>query len=312
MPANLHRLGRPLASGRPDDAALTILRPGDQLPPAGREPGQDAGRRRRRRGLEDRQGRHPGRRRRGRRRGVRPLAAPAAQHPRLHRQGRRGRPRADRRHAASPLLVLVGLGEQPDDRAAQAPRRTPRRGRRGPVDGQRRLGRAGPARRRRRAWSATCSRATCSAATRSPATSPRSPDQRAGTVTVLSPVARRQEAITRLRGGAGRRRPPSTRVRDWVNTPAGDLTPPLFADEITAGGQGHQGQGRRSSTRTQLAELGCGGLLGVGGGSSAPPRLVELRYSPADAGRPPRPGRQGHHLRLRRPEHQDRPAAWRR
>jgi leucyl aminopeptidase len=33
---------------------------------------------------------------------------------------------------------------------------------------------------------------------------------------------------------------------------------------------------------TQLTDLGCGGLLGVGSGSSSPPRLVELRYSPAD------------------------------
>ena len=29
-----------------------------------------------------------------------------------------------------------------------------------------------------------------------------------------------------------------------------------------------------------LAELGCGGILGVGAGSSAPPRLVELSYRP--------------------------------
>ena len=30
----------------------------------------------------------------------------------------------------------------------------------------------------------------------------------------------------------------------------------------------------------RLAELGCGGILGVGSGSAAPPRLVELSYSP--------------------------------
>jgi leucyl aminopeptidase len=35
----------------------------------------------------------------------------------------------------------------------------------------------------------------------------------------------------------------------------------------------------------RLAELGCGGLLGVGVGSSAPPRLVELTYSPRGATR---------------------------
>ena len=34
-----------------------------------------------------------------------------------------------------------------------------------------------------------------------------------------------------------------------------------------------------------LAELGCGGILGVGAGSAAPPRLVELTYSPEAARR---------------------------
>ena len=33
----------------------------------------------------------------------------------------------------------------------------------------------------------------------------------------------------------------------------------------------------------ELAELGCGGILGVGQGSSAPPRMVELTYDPKDA-----------------------------
>ena len=33
----------------------------------------------------------------------------------------------------------------------------------------------------------------------------------------------------------------------------------------------------------QLAEMGCGGILGVGGGSAAPPRLVEIAYTPKDA-----------------------------
>ena len=36
-------------------------------------------------------------------------------------------------------------------------------------------------------------------------------------------------------------------ARDWVNTPAGDLTPEMFADAVVAeqqGPQGRQGQGR--------------------------------------------------------------------
>ncbi|MDF9715704.1 leucyl aminopeptidase [Nocardioides sp. ChNu-99] len=77
-------------------------------------------------------------------------------------------------------------------------------------------------------------------------------------------------------------------TRDWVNTPPVDLTPPLFADAVVAA---HQAATKgRGAPRIQitvhdeaaLAELGCGGILGVGAGSSAPPRLVELTYEPAD------------------------------
>ena len=45
-----------------------------------------------------------------------------------------------------------------------------------------------------------------------------------------------------------------------------------------------KGRGPKVSVRVrdekELLELGCGGILGVGMGSSAPPRLVELSYSP--------------------------------
>ena len=47
--------------------------------------------------------------------------------------------------------------------------------------------------------------------------------------------------------------------------------------------------------------MGCGGLLGVNAGSVVEPRMIVIRYVPADrADRAPRPRRQGHHLRLRR------------
>jgi leucyl aminopeptidase len=109
---------------------------------------------------------------------------------------------------------------------------------------------------------------------------PADKDKRAGTVTVLSPVARRQEATTAFEEAqvvAGA----VTSVRDWVNTPPGDLTPPVFADEIKKAVKGTKVRATVLDD-AKLRELGCGGLLGVGGGSSAPPRLVELRYSPAD------------------------------
>ena len=67
-----------------------------------------------------------------------------------------------------------------------------------------------------------------------------------------------------------------------MNTPPNDLTPPLFADEIAAAAKGTKVAGPRSTVldEKELAELGCGGILGVGGGSSAPPRLVELTLLP--------------------------------
>ncbi len=105
-------------------------------------------------------------------------------------------------------------------------------------------------------------------------------EKKAGTVTVLSPVARRQEATTAF-DEAQVVAAAVNATRDWVNTPAGDLTPPLLADEIAKATKGTKVTATVLD-EAALAELGCGGLLGVGGGSSAPPRLVELRYSPAD------------------------------
>ena len=163
---------------------------------------------------------------RGRRRGVRPHAAAAAQHARLHRQGRRGRQGADRRHAPRPLLVLVGLGEEPHDRAARllAVRRAA--GRRGPRR---------PATPPRSRW-------------RCPPTTPAL--VRAVTegyllggytftpLQVEDAATRRAGTVTRAQPGrAPRRRRPRAfeeaqvvadavgAARDWVNTPAGDLTP---------------------------------------------------------------------------------------
>ncbi|MBU2075557.1 MAG: leucyl aminopeptidase, partial [Actinobacteria bacterium] len=73
--------------------------------------------------------------------------------------------------------------------------------------------------------------------------------------------------------------------RDWVNTPPGDLTPPLFADAVVAAAAPlTKGRGKKLTLtvhdEVSLAELGCGGILGVGQGSEAPPRLVEISYAP--------------------------------
>ncbi len=80
-------------------------------------------------------------------------------------------------------------------------------------------------------------------------------------------------------------------TRDWVNTPPGDLRPPGFAeavsDAVKAAGK-RQGKGGTKITvtvhdETALRAMGCGGILGVGQASDAPPRLVELSYAPAGA-----------------------------
>ncbi len=69
------------------------------------------------------------------------------------------------------------------------------------------------------------------------------------------------------------------RTRDWVNTPPRDLTPQAFAATV---------KGLDLPARTtvsvwdekRLAAERCGGILGVGQGSSNPPRLVRLHYKP--------------------------------
>ncbi|HEU4812018.1 MAG TPA: leucyl aminopeptidase [Nocardioides sp.] len=109
-----------------------------------------------------------------------------------------------------------------------------------------------------------------------------------GEVVVLSPIARSKEAATAFEEAQIVVRAIAT-TRDWVNTPPGDLTPPKFADAVSAAGKElTKGRGAPKVTirvldDKELAELGCGGILGVGAGSSAPPRLVELTYSPKGA-----------------------------
>jgi leucyl aminopeptidase len=107
----------------------------------------------------------------------------------------------------------------------------------------------------------------------------------ANTVSLLTSIARQQVAVTAMEEALLVAQ--SVRdARDWVNLPAADLRPPDFADAVTAAGK-KLGRGSRVSMKVfdeqQLADLGCGGILGVGIGSSAPPRMVELTYEPADA-----------------------------
>ncbi|MFC6355679.1 leucyl aminopeptidase [Luethyella okanaganae] len=71
-------------------------------------------------------------------------------------------------------------------------------------------------------------------------------------------------------------------VKDLVNTPPSDLFPASFADRAVAVAADLPLE-IRIWDEEQLAAGAFGGILGVGQGSSRPPRLVKVSYSPADA-----------------------------
>lgn len=100
-------------------------------------------------------------------------------------------------------------------------------------------------------------------------------------VVLLSDAARQREVVDALAtvdvlGGL------IDRARDWVNTPANDLTPTAFAAalEQTARGTGVEFE---LVDVDELGTLGCGGILGVGLGSANAPCLVKLTWRPEDA-----------------------------
>ena len=123
-------------------------------------------------------------------------------------------------------------------------------------------------------------------------------DDRPGEVVVLSEGARRADHVQAFED-AQVVAAAVVRTRDWVNTPPGDLTPAAFADTVVATHKRRARKSPQEPSRSRgkksgkvsvqvldegaLADLGCGGILGVGQGSDAPPRLVRLTYQPAGA-----------------------------
>jgi leucyl aminopeptidase len=103
---------------------------------------------------------------------------------------------------------------------------------------------------------------------------------RVADVVVLSDVARQGDATTALTT-ASVVGDLVDRARDWVNTPANDLAPLTFAAEIERATQGSEVTFERLDV-DELARLGCGGILGVGLGSTSPPCLVKLTWQPAE------------------------------
>ncbi len=108
-----------------------------------------------------------------------------------------------------------------------------------------------------------------------------SPNDGPGEVVVLSDAARNKaaaEAVETAQVVATA----VARARDWVNTPPGDLTPPAFADAVSAAAKGQKVTVTVMDEK-KLADGGFGGILGVGQGSANPPRLVQLSYKPRGA-----------------------------
>ena len=76
-------------------------------------------------------------------------------------------------------------------------------------------------------------------------------------------------------------------TRDWVNTAPNDLRPPAFAEAVAEAAKG-TGLGVEVLDFEQLKAGGYGGIVAVGQGSAAGPRLVKLSYTPAGVADPKR------------------------
>ena len=107
-------------------------------------------------------------------------------------------------------------------------------------------------------------------------------------VVVLTAIARKADALAALER-AEVLADAVALTRDWVNTPPRDCTPPLLAELVTAAhkevtkGRGAPKVKLEVFDHEQLAEMGCGGILSVGDSSDAPSRLVKLTWAPQDA-----------------------------
>jgi len=99
-------------------------------------------------------------------------------------------------------------------------------------------------------------------------------------LTGLVDDAATRTSLVRARVGAEA----TTWVRDLVNTPPKDKRPPRLAETVTAGVADHD-ISVRVLDEHDLEAGGYGGILGVGGGSTMKPRLVELRWQPEGATR---------------------------
>ncbi|HEX3090124.1 MAG TPA: leucyl aminopeptidase [Ilumatobacteraceae bacterium] len=68
-------------------------------------------------------------------------------------------------------------------------------------------------------------------------------------------------------------------ARDLANTPPAHMTARIIAEKAVELGSA-SGLGVEVFNKDQLADMGCGGMVGVNRGSVEPPRMVRLTYSP--------------------------------
>ena len=97
---------------------------------------------------------------------------------------------------------------------------------------------------------------------------------------------------TRQRAVERRHRPrpdhvaaPRLLARDLANSPPSHLTATPLAALATEVGKA-TGLDVEVFDVDRLAELGCGGLLGVNAGSAEPPRMIKLTYRPKRSAKP--------------------------
>lgn len=99
-------------------------------------------------------------------------------------------------------------------------------------------------------------------------------------VTIITPDAKKTAATNAVKDAVAVAEAVNL-ARDWVNTPPADLQPAAFADSMEA--KAADGVKVKVWDEKRLAKENCGGILGVGRGSQAPPRLVTLTWDPEDA-----------------------------
>jgi len=100
----------------------------------------------------------------------------------------------------------------------------------------------------------------------------------------ISIVSRSQRAAAAAGAARGHTLAGATMLaRDLANTPPAHLTAVRMA-EVAAELAGESGLDVEIFDRDALISLGCGGLIGVNGGSADEPRMVRLRYRPTGSG----------------------------